>query len=473
MQKRILLAVTGGIAAYKSCELVRLLKKEGHEVTVALSKAASEFVSAQTFEALSGNPVLTENSGSMAHINATRAADLMLIAPASANTIAKLAHGFADNLITEMASARKCALVIAPAMNVEMWQKPANLRNIQQLHKDGIRVLMPASGEQACGEVGVGRMVEPADIVEVLPDVWTPKPLRGKRVLISAGATYEAIDPVRGITNISSGQMGVAIARACRRAGAKVSLVHGKMTAEIPFGMAHTEYAESAMDMRDAIFKQLDAGQDVFISVAAVADYRVKNRSIEKLKKGAYGMMPVVKFIENPDILQEVASFTAAPFCVGFAAESENVLANAREKRLKKGVPMMIANDIADAMGKDTTKITIIDDENETALPEMSKDKAAQMLVVKLAAALQAATLKKTAAPAQPAANATAHANPAAQAVDAQSQPAAATPAHQPAASAQNDEPAPEAAAPVHKQEEKKIIPAAVYEEDDGVIIIE
>ena len=473
MQKRILLAVTGGIAAYKSCELVRLLKKEGHEVNVALSKAASEFVSAQTFEALSGNPVLTENSGSMAHINATRAADLMLIAPASANTIAKLAHGFADNLITEMASARKCALVIAPAMNVEMWQKPANLRNIQQLHKDGIRVLMPASGEQACGEVGVGRMVEPADIVELLPDVWTPKPLRGKRVLISAGATYEAIDPVRGITNISSGQMGVAIARACRRAGAKVSLVHGKMTAEIPFGMAHTEYAESAMDMRDAIFKQLDAGQDVFISVAAVADYRVKNRSIEKLKKGAYGMMPVVKFIENPDILQEVASFSAAPFCVGFAAESENVLANAREKRLKKGVPMMIANDIADAMGKDTTKITIIDDENETALPEMSKDKAAQMLVVKLAAALQAATLKKTAAPAQPAANATAHANPAAQAVDAQSQPAAATPAHQPAASAQNDEPAPEAAAPVHKQEEKKIIPAAVYEEDDGVIIIE
>ena len=362
MQKRILLAVTGGIAAYKSCELVRLLKKEGHEVTVALSKAASEFVSAQTFEALSGNPVLTENNGSMAHIHATRAADLMLIAPASANTIAKLAHGFADNLITEMASARKCALVLAPAMNVEMWQKPANLRNIQQLHKDGIRVLMPVAGEQACGEVGMGRMVEPADIVELLPDVWTPKPLRGKRVLISAGATYEAIDPVRGITNISSGQMGVAIARACRRAGAKVSLVHGKMTAEIPFGMAHTEYAESAMDMRDAIFKQLDAGQDVFISVAAVADYRVKNRSIEKLKKGAYGMMPVVKFIENPDILQEVASFTAAPFCVGFAAESENVLANAREKRLKKGVPMMIANDIADAMGKDTTKITIIDD---------------------------------------------------------------------------------------------------------------
>lgn len=467
MQKRILLAVTGGIAAYKSCELVRLLKKEGHEITVALSKAASEFVSAQTFEALSGNPVLTENSGSMAHINATRAADLMLIAPASANTIAKLAHGFADNLITEMASARKCALVIAPAMNVEMWQKPANLRNIQQLHKDGIRVLMPASGEQACGEVGVGRMVEPADIVEVLPDVWTPKPLRGKRVLISAGATYEAIDPVRGITNISSGQMGVAIARACRRAGAKVSLVHGKMTAEIPFGMAHTEYAESAIDMRDAIFKQLDAGQDVFISVAAVADYRVKNRSIEKLKKGAYGMMPVVKFIENPDILQEVASFSAAPFCVGFAAESENVLANAREKRLKKGVPMMIANDIADAMGKDTTKITIIDDEKETAVPEMSKDKAAQMLVARLAAALQTATLKKAAAPASPAAATATTATAAAHA-----------PAHESAHDSiitvqDDDEPAP-AATPMHKPEEKKIIPAAVYEdEDDGVIIIE
>ena len=496
MQKRILLAVTGGIAAYKSCELVRLLKKEGHEVNVALSKAASEFVSAQTFEALSGNPVLTENNGSMAHIHATRAADLMLIAPASANTIAKLAHGFADNLITEMASARKCALVLAPAMNVEMWQKPANLRNIQQLHKDGIRVLMPASGEQACGEVGMGRMVEPADIVELLPDVWTPKPLRGKRVLISAGATYEAIDPVRGITNISSGQMGVAIARACRRAGAKVSLVHGKMTAEIPFGMAHTEYAESAMDMRDAIFKQLDAGQDVFISVAAVADYRVKNRSIEKLKKGAYGMMPVVKFIENPDILQEVASFTAAPFCVGFAAESENVLANAREKRLKKGVRMMIANDIADAMGKDTTKITIIDDKNETALPEMSKEKAAQMLVVKLAAALQTATLKKAAAPVKPAMAASAAATSTATAAHAQAQvhaqamttqpapvaqPAAPTPVHeQPAPvhddaviTVQDDEPAP-AATPVHQPEHKKIIPAAVYEgEDDGVIIIE
>ena len=352
-------------------------------------------------------------------------------------------------------------------MNVEMWQKPANLRNIQQLHKDGIRVLMPASGEQACGEVGVGRMVEPADIVEVLPDVWTPKPLRGKRVLISAGATYEAIDPVRGITNISSGQMGVAIARACRRAGAKVSLVHGKMTAEIPFGMAHTEYAESAMDMRDAIFKQLDAGQDVFISVAAVADYRVKNRSIEKLKKGAYGMMPVVKFIENPDILQEVASFASAPFCVGFAAESENVLANAREKRLKKGVPMMIANDIADAMGKDTTKITIIDDEKETALPEMSKDKAAQMLVARLAAALQTATLKKAAAPASPAAATATTATAAAHAPAHES-------AHDSIITVQNDdEPAP-AATPMHKPEEKKIIPAAVYEdEDDGVIIIE
>ena len=261
--------------------------------------------------------------------------------------------------------------------------------------------------------------------------------------------------------------MGVAIARACRRAGAKVSLVYGKMTAQIPFGMSHTEYAESAMDMRDAIFKQLDAGQDVFISVAAVADYRVKNRSIEKLKKGAYGMMPVVKFIENPDILQEVASFASAPFCVGFAAESENVLANAREKRLKKGVPMMIANDIADAMGKDTTKITIIDDEKETALPEMSKDKAAQMLVARLAAALQTATLKKAAAPASPAAATATTATAAAHA-----------PAHESAHDSiitvqDDDEPAP-AATPMHKPEEKKIIPAAVYEdEDDGVIIIE
>ena len=390
MQKRILLAVTGGIAAYKSCELVRLLKKEGHEVTVALSKAASEFVSAQTFEALSGNPVLTENNGSMAHINATRAADLMLIAPASANTIAKLAHGFADNLITEMASARKCALVLAPAMNVEMWQKPANLRNIQQLHKDGIRVLMPASGEQACGEVGVGRMVEPADIVEVLPDVWTPKPLRGKRVLISAGATYEAIDPVRGITNLSSGRMDVALAQVCRADGAEVVLVAGQLQVALPAGVA-MHHAHSAREMHEAVMREVGSC-DVFISVAAVADYHVANRSAEKLKKDGSGTPPVIELAENPDILAAVARLPNAPFCVGFAAESHNVLEHARAKRLRKGVPLIVANHAISAMGSGNNQVTLISDSAETALPEMGKRDTADAIVAEIARLLEKAT---------------------------------------------------------------------------------
>ncbi|MDK4590493.1 bifunctional phosphopantothenoylcysteine decarboxylase/phosphopantothenate--cysteine ligase CoaBC, partial [Kingella kingae] len=260
MSRHILLAITGSIAAYKSCELVRLLKKQEHEVTVAMSEAACTFVTPQTFQALSGNPVLTAQGGAgngMAHINATRAADIMLIAPASANTIAKIAHGIADNIITEMAAARNCPLVLAPAMNVEMWQNPANLRNIKQLQADGVYIMQPAHGEQACGEVGMGRMLEAAEIADLLPDFWSPKPLLHKKIVITVGATYEAIDPVRGITNISSGQMGVALARACRRVGASVVLIHGKMQAALPVGMAHTQEAISAKAMYDAVLEHL------------------------------------------------------------------------------------------------------------------------------------------------------------------------------------------------------------------------
>lgn len=392
MEKHILLAVTGSIAAYKSCELVRLLKKQGFEVTVALSRAAAELVGAATFQALSGNPVLTEQGGAgsgMAHINATRAADIMLIAPATANTIAKIANGIADNLITEMAAARKCPLVLAPAMNAEMWLKPANRRNIGQLQADGIHILMPAEGEQACGESGVGRMREAAEIADLLPDYFSPKPLRGKRVLVSAGATYEAIDPVRGITNISSGQMGMAVARACRRAGAAVSVVHGNMSAPLPAGLAESVYAQSAQEMRGALLDLLAQGQDVFVSVAAVSDFRARNPSGKKLKKSSSGKLPTLELAENPDILREIAALPNAPFCVGFAAESENVLENAREKREKKGVPMLAANLVQDAMGKPTNKLIIVDSEKETELPEMSKDKAAQMLVARLATLLQ------------------------------------------------------------------------------------
>ena len=393
MNKHILLGISGGIAAYKSCELVRLLKKQGHSVTVAMSRAATEFVSPLTFQALSGNPVLAEtHSGGtggngMAHINLTREADVFLIAPASANTIAKIACGIADNLLTNLAAARKCPLAVAPAMNVEMWFNPANQRNIAQLLADGITVFQPAEGEQACGETGVGRMPEAAELADLLPDMWADKLLQGKKVLITAGATFEAIDPVRGITNISSGQMGMALARACRAAGAEVSLVYGQIQTGIPAGLAHVEQAVSAEAMYRAVMNRI-GGQDVFISVAAVADYKVKNSSLQKIKKDGNGTPPVIELTENPDILASVAKLTHPPFCVGFAAESENVAEYGRAKRIKKGIPMLVANDVAVAMGKAVNRITIITEAGETTFPETDKNQAAAEIVKQLAAQL-------------------------------------------------------------------------------------
>ncbi|QEY23426.1 bifunctional phosphopantothenoylcysteine decarboxylase/phosphopantothenate--cysteine ligase CoaBC [Neisseria animalis] len=389
MGKHILLGISGGIAAYKSCELVRLLKKQGHDVTVAMSRAAAEFVSPLTFQALSGNPVLTDThdgasgGNGMAHINLTRQADVFLIAPASANTLAKIANGIADNLLTNLAAARKCPLAVAPAMNVEMWHNPANLRNIAQLCADGITVFQPANGEQACGESGLGRMPEAAELADLLPDVWSPKPLLGKKVLLTAGATFEAIDPVRGITNISSGQMGMALARACRTAGAEVSLVYGQIQAALPADLHHSEQAVSAEAMYRAVHR-LIAEQDVFIAVAAVADYKVKNSSAQKLKKDGTGRPPVIELAENPDILASVAALQNPPFCVGFAAESENVLEYARAKRLKKNVPMLVANQVSQAMGKTTNQITIIDNNQELSFPETGKQQAAEAIVSRL-----------------------------------------------------------------------------------------
>ena len=388
--KQILLGISGGIAAYKACELVRLFKKQGHSVTVAMSQAASEFVSPLTFQALSGNPVLAETHGGesggngMAHINLTRQADVFLIAPATANTLAKIAQGIADNLLTNLAAARKCPLVVAPAMNVEMWWNPANQRNIAQLQADGVTVLQPNVGEQACGEVGVGRMLEAAELAELLPDIWATKSLQGKKVLITTGATFEAIDPVRGITNISSGQMGMALARACRAAGAEVSLIYGQVQTALPIGLAHMEQAISAEAMYQAVMRQI-AEQDVFISVAAVADYKVSNRSCQKLKKEAAGTPPIIELTENPDILASVAKLPKPPFCVGFAAESEHILEYARAKRLRKGVPLLVANDVSVAMGKPTNQIILLDDQQETVLPETDKTEAAQAIVQRLA----------------------------------------------------------------------------------------
>ena len=388
--KQILLGISGGIAAYKACELVRLFKKQGHSVTVAMSQAASEFVSPLTFQALSGNPVLIEThegesgGNGMAHINLTRQADVFLIAPATANTLAKIAQGIADNLLTNLAAARTCPLVVAPAMNVEMWWNPANQRNIAQLQADGVTVFQPNVGEQACGEVGVGRMLEAAELAELLPDIWATKSLQGKKVLITTGATFEAIDPVRGITNISSGQMGMALARACRAAGAEVSLIYGQVQTALPIGLAHMEQAISAEAMYQAVMRQI-AEQDVFISVAAVADYKVSNRSCQKLKKEAAGTPPIIELTENPDILASVAKLPKPPFCVGFAAESEHILEYARAKRLRKGVPLLVANDVSVAMGKPTNQIILLDDQQETVLPETDKAEAAQAIVQRLA----------------------------------------------------------------------------------------
>lgn len=392
MSKHILLGISGGIATYKSCELVRLLKKQGHSVSVVMSKASTEFISPLTFQALSGNPVLTDThenglGNGMVHINLTREADALVIAPATANTIAKISHGIADNLLTNLVAARKCPLAVAPAMNVEMWNNPANLRNIEQLRSDGITVFQPAYGEQACGEIGLGRMLESADLADLISDLWTPKILLGKRILITAGATFEAIDPVRGITNISSGQMGTALARACRAAGAKVTLIYGQLQTTIPTGLFHTKQAVSAEEMFRAVHNHI-TNQDVFISVAAVADYKVKNSSSQKIKKDGSSKVPVIELTENPDILASIASLPTPPFCVGFAAESELVLEYARVKRIRKNIPMLIANQISQSMGKTTNQITIIDDENEISFPEIDKRQAADNIVQHLATRL-------------------------------------------------------------------------------------
>lgn len=384
--RHILVGITGGIAAYKSCELVRLLKKQGYSVDVAMTQSATEFIQPQTLQALSGGQVFldghdTHHQG-MTHIHSSRTADAILLAPATANTIAKIAQGIADNLITNLILARTCPLAIAPAMNVHMWHNPATQRNIQQLHQDGITVFGPDHGEQACGEYGFGRMLEPKSIVDLLPDLWTPHSLQDKKILITTGATYEAIDPVRGITNISSGKMGIELARACRASGAKVTLIHGIIQSDIPAGLAKVIHTDNAEEMFNAVLAEAPT-QDVFISVAAVSDYRVASYSEHKIKKTT-GELPTIQLVENPDILATVASLPNAPFCVGFAAESEHVLEYARAKRIRKNIPVIIANHVQHAMGMPTNRVTIIDETQEIMLPEGDKANVAAQIVTYL-----------------------------------------------------------------------------------------
>ncbi|WP_434777812.1 bifunctional phosphopantothenoylcysteine decarboxylase/phosphopantothenate--cysteine ligase CoaBC [Neisseria sp. Ec49-e6-T10] len=385
-KKHILLGVTGGIAAYKSCELVRLLTKAGHKVTTVMTHSATQFIHPNTFQALSNQPVYTELwaeqlSNGMAHIQLTREADIFLIAPASTNTLAKLANGICDNLITNLALARTCPLAVAPAMNTQMWLSAPNQRNIEQLKKDGVTIFGPAQGELACGEVGAGRMLEAEELFELLPDLWTEKKLLDKKIMITAGSTYEAIDPVRGITNISSGKMGIALAKACRNAGAQVTLVLGKTSEKVPLNMNKTIHTESAESMFQAV-KQEVTHCDIFISVAAVADYRIKNKSLQKIKKNHDKEVPILELEQNQDILSFVSHLPNPPFCVGFAAESEHLLENARKKKAKKGIPMLIANLVQTAMSSENNQVIILDQsDSETILPLMHKDDTAKVII--------------------------------------------------------------------------------------------
>ena len=391
--KHILLGISGGIAAYKSAELVRLLRKQGLRVSVVMTEGAKEFITPLTLATLSGEPVydsLWDNrsgtDSNIAHINLSREADAMLIAPCTANVMAKIAHGISDDLLTNLVLARdpaKCPLAIAPAMNVQMWSNPATQRNLAQMRADGIHIFGPANGEQACGEIGDGRMIEPTEILSLLPRLFTPQVLAGKRVLLTAGPTFEAIDPVRGITNHSSGKMGYALAQAAANAGAHVTLISGKTALPAPFGVTRID-VQSADDMLAACQAQLD-GQDIFIAVAAVADWKVAQVATQKIKKASTDDVPSLNFVQTPDILATIAAQPNAPFCVGFAAESENVIEYAQAKRLKKNIPLIIANQGPSTFGSEYNQASLISENGVQALQKMRKDDLAPLLIQAIA----------------------------------------------------------------------------------------
>jgi phosphopantothenoylcysteine decarboxylase / phosphopantothenate---cysteine ligase len=384
--KKVLLGITGGIAAYKAAELTRLLVKAGADVRIAMTEAATHFIGTATMQALSGQQVWTDLwdarvNDAMGHIELSRDRDLILVAPASADFMAKLAHGLADDLLSTLCVARRCPLMVAPAMNVEMWQNPATVRNAETLRADGVAIVGPASGGQACGEMGMGRMTEPADILADVQFFFQPKKLEGKRVVVTAGPTEEPIDPVRVITNTSSGKMGYAVARAAREAGAQVTLISGPVSLPTPAGVARID-VRTAREMFEAVKKDA-TNADVFISVAAVADYRVKNPAKQKIKK-ANGA-PRLELEENPDILAWVAALPKPPYCVGFAAESENLAQNAKAKLAKKKLPLIAANIAQDTMGREDNAITLYDANGEYPLGHGPKLDLARRLIEQVA----------------------------------------------------------------------------------------
>jgi phosphopantothenoylcysteine decarboxylase / phosphopantothenate---cysteine ligase len=388
--KRILLGITGGIAAYKAAELIRLLVRAAADVRVAMTEAATRFVTPMTFQALSGQPVWSDLwdprvPDAMGHIELSRDRELIVVAPASADFMAKVAHGLADDLLSTLCLARRCPLMLAPAMNVEMWKNAATQRNLGVLRDDGVLIEGPAAGDQACGETGYGRMLEPAQIVAEIEAFFAPKRLAGKRVLVTAGPTEEPVDPVRVLTNASSGKMGYAVARAAQEAGAEVTLVSGPVALATPAGVARID-VRTAQEMFEAVKKRAPSS-DVFISVAAVADYKVKNPSTQKIKK-ANGRAVTLELAENPDILAYVAGMKDGPFCVGFAAESEKLAQHAKEKRAKKNLPLLAANLAQDALGADTNSIVLYDDRGEHPLGTGAKLELARKLVEHVAGML-------------------------------------------------------------------------------------
>lgn len=388
--KKIVLGLTGGVACYKAAELTRALTKAGASAQVVMTDAATHFITAVTMQALSGKPVYTDQwdariANNMPHIDLSRDADAIVIAPCSADFLFKLAHGACNDLLSTLCVARPMhlPLLVAPAMNVEMWQNPATQRNVTQVKADGIQVLGPDTGEQACGETGMGRMLEPEQLLEEIIAAFQPKLLAGKRILLTAGPTFEPIDPVRGITNLSSGKMGFALARAAREAGAEVTLVAGPAALPTPFGVTRVS-VQTAQQMHDAVMSHL-TDQDVFIAVAAVADWRVANASNQKMKKDAECKAPQLQLEANVDILATVAALPNKPYCVGFAAESENLVQYGEEKRKKKNVPLLVGNIGHATFGKDDNELMLFDERGHTALARADKQQLARQLVAEIA----------------------------------------------------------------------------------------
>jgi phosphopantothenoylcysteine decarboxylase/phosphopantothenate--cysteine ligase len=384
--KKLVLGVTGGIAAYKAAELARLFIKGGARVDAVLTEAGTRFVGPATFQALTGKPAWTDlwdarMPDNMAHIDLSRGADAIVVAPASANFLARLAHGLADDLLSTLCLARDCPLIVAPAMNRQMWENPATQRNVKQLVADGVIVLGPDSGEQACGETGMGRMLEAAELFEAVAGFFQPKVLAGSRVMITAGPTFEALDPVRGLTNRSSGKMGFALARAARDAGAQVTLVCGPVERETPMGVRRIDVV-SALEMHEAVMQRV-ADCDIFIGVAAVADYRPAQAVADKIKK-EYKPMEIV-LAPNPDILAEVAARPRPPFCVGFAAESRDLEKYAEGKRQKKKLPLVIGNLVQDGLGGDSNTVILLDDQGRHQLAPAPKPEVARAIIEHIA----------------------------------------------------------------------------------------